>query len=58
MVTPNFLFGYQTHLLSLLFPNSFKLCKNIPVLVGTTHKKPSIMRCAEHMRSNNSRHHP
>ena len=35
--TPNFLFGYQEHLLSL---HSFKPGKIIPVLVGTTHRKP------------------
>ena len=33
MVTPNFLLGYQKHL------HSFKPRKNIPVLVGTTHRK-------------------
>ena len=40
MVTPNFLFGYQNHLLTvLLSPHSFKPRKNIPVLVSTTHRK-------------------
>ena len=44
MVTPNFLFGYQNHLLKLqLFPHSFKAHKNIPVLVGTTHRKPEYL---------------
>ena len=32
--------------------------KNKPVSVGTTHRKQSIMRCAECMRSNNSRYRP
>ena len=40
MVTPNFLFGHQNHLLTLLFPHNFKPRKNIPVLVGTNHRKP------------------
>ena len=44
MVTPNFLFGYQEHL-----PSSCFLClvlnraKNIPVFVGTTHRKPEYL---------------
>ena len=38
--------------------HSFKPSKNILVLVGTTHRNPSISRCAERMRSNKSRHRP
>ena len=39
MVTPSRLFGYQEHVPSCAFGHSFKPRKNIPVLVGTTHKK-------------------
>ena len=41
MVTPNFLFGYQEHLLSF----TFSTCKNIPVLVNTctTNRKPKYL---------------
>ena len=42
--TPNLLFGYQKHLLSSAFSElSFKPRKNIPVLVGTTHRKPEFL---------------
>ena len=37
MVTPVFCFGYKRHLLSSA------LRKNIPVLVGTTHRKPGYL---------------
>ena len=41
MATPNFLLGYHTSsCLVLLSRYSFKPRKNIPVLVGTTHRKP------------------
>ena len=40
----------------LLSPYSFKPHKNIPVLVSTTHRNPSISRYVERMRCNNSRH--
>ena len=36
MVTPNFQFGYQEHLLG----SAFSVRKNFPVLVSTTDKKP------------------
>ena len=42
MVTPNFLLGYQEHLLSSAF-FSFKPRKNIPVLVGATNRKPECL---------------
>ena len=42
----------------LLSLHSFKPRKNIPVLLGTTHRNPSTSRCAERMRSNKSRHRP
>ena len=41
MVTANFLFlDTKGTCLVLLSLHSFKPCKNIPVLVGTTHSKP------------------
>ena len=36
----------------VLSPHSFKLHKNIPVLVAPPIGNPSISRCAERMRSN------
>ena len=50
MVYSNFLFAYQKYLLSstfsggiLLSLHGFKPCQNIPVLVGTTHRKPGYL---------------
>ena len=45
MATPNFLLGYQKHLLNSAFSVYFnKLRKIIPVLVGTTHMKPEYLK--------------
>ena len=44
MVTPNFHFIYQEHLLSSAFSDSFKPRKNILVLAGTTHGKPEYLQ--------------
>ena len=45
MVSPNFLFGYQEHFVKFCFFYicSFKLRKNIPVLGGTTYRKPEYL---------------
>ena len=44
MVIPNFLLGYQEHMLRSVFSvYSFKPRKNIPVLAGTTHRKPEYL---------------
>ena len=43
MVTTNFRFEYQEHLLSSAFSAWFKPRKNIPVLAGTTHRKPKYL---------------
>ena len=52
MVTPNFLFGYQEHLLRSAIPAQYlfseKPRKNIRVLVGTTHRKPEYLRPSRH----------
>ena len=39
-------------------PHSFKLRKNIPVLVSTTHRKPEYLSAYYCLRSNNSGHRP
>ena len=43
-----FVFGYQEHLLQTnckfyFLTHSFKLRKNMPVLIGTTHRKPTYL---------------
>ena len=35
--------GYWKHLISSAFSAEFKLRKNIPVVVGTTHRKPEYL---------------
>ena len=47
MVTPNFSFGYQEHLLiksSAFFWHSFKTRENIPVFIDTTHRKTDYLK--------------
>ena len=43
VVTSNLLFGYQEHLLSSAFSESFEPRKNIPVLISTTHRKSEYL---------------
>ena len=51
--------GYQVHLVGSVFSTlSFKLRKNIPVLVSTTHRKPEYLGAYYCLRSNNIRHCP
>ena len=40
---PIFLLDTESTCLFLLSPHSFKPGKNIPVLVGTTHRKPEYL---------------
>ena len=49
MATPNFLNGTKRTCLVLFSPHSFKPRKNIPALVGTTHRKPEYSRDAQNV---------